>query len=61
MYDTSAVLSFSHESGNGGPIEAKLFPQHLERYGSVSLMRGSINRRRPALTNLTLDCIPGYL
>jgi hypothetical protein len=61
VYDTGTVLSFSHESGNCSTIETKLFSQHLECNGTVSLMRGSVDRRRSAFANLTLDGIPGYL
>ena len=61
MFDAGAVLSFSDESDNGSTVEAKLFPQNFECYGTVRLMRRSIDRRSPAFANLTLDSVPGYL
>ena len=61
VYDAGTVLSFPDKTGNGRSVQTKFFSQDLQRNSAVGLVRGSIDRRSPALANLTLDSVPGYL
>ena len=61
MNDTCAVLRFANEARNGGTVMPKLLSENLESYGAVDRMLSSVHRRCTALSNLTLNCVPGYL
>ena len=61
MLDAGTVLRLSNKTGDSCAIVPQLLSENLKRDGTVSRVHGSVDCRSPALTDLTLHCVPGYL
>ena len=61
VYNARAVLGLSYKARNGRSVEAKLLSENLQGHYTVRLVSGFVDSRGPALANLTLDGVPGYL
>ena len=61
MLDASTVLRLSDKTSDSSAIVTQLLSENLKRDSTVSRVHGSVDCRSPALTDLTLHCVPGYL
>jgi hypothetical protein len=61
VYDAGTILGLSYEARNSCSVEAKFLSENLQRHYTVRLVSGFVDSRGPALANLTLDGVPGYL
>ena len=61
MLDASAVLCLSDKTSDSSAIITQLLSENLECNGAMSRVHRLVDCRCPALADLTLHGVPGYL